>query len=575
MKMSFKRTNSDLARLDGKKFGLDQIMTILCFLILTTVVILPVVMIIYNTFWDGSKIDFEMFVRVIFREENLSALKNTVVIAFFATLLATAVGTFFAWLLGRSDIPMKGFMKWLFSIPFMIPPFLAAMAWDMMFSGRGGYVNRFLMNIFNLRNAPFNINTVAGIIVIEVIYYFPFVYMQVVSALERMDPTLEESARIAGAKQWYVIRKITLPLTIPAISSGMLLVLITSLSNYGIPAMLGYSKNIFTLPTKIVDLVNRAGGDFQGIREATALSVVLVIVVSIALFVQRKVLKTGRYDIIKGKSMRPTLIKLRGAKYPLLVLSLVFLTIVVLAPLVIILLVSLLRAYGLPFSLENFTLNNYVKILVDNKAVTDSIRNSIFLGFGAGFICLFLGVMLSYVIYKVKPKGSGVLEMLAVLPYSLPGTVMAIGCILAWSGAVFGITLYNTIWIILVAYIARYLTYTLKSCSASLQQVHLSLEEASRACGATHMESLADITIPLIKPAMVSSFFLVFLPSMRELTTSILLYGPNSRTLGVAIQQLRSNGYMTQAAALSVVAIIIIMVLNAIVKSITKDRKGV
>ncbi|MBQ9301187.1 MAG: iron ABC transporter permease [Clostridia bacterium] len=573
--MSFKRTNSDLARLDGKKFGLDQIMTILCFLILTTVVILPVVMIIYNTFWDGSKIDFEMFVRVIFREENLSALKNTVVIAFFATLLATAVGTFFAWLLGRSDIPMKGFMKWLFSIPFMIPPFLAAMAWDMMFSGRGGYVNRFLMNIFNLRNAPFNINTVAGIIVIEVIYYFPFVYMQVVSALERMDPTLEESARIAGAKQWYVIRKITLPLTIPAISSGMLLVLITSLSNYGIPAMLGYSKNIFTLPTKIVDLVNRAGGDFQGIREATALSVVLVIVVSIALFVQRKVLKTGRYDIIKGKSMRPTLIKLRGAKYPLLVLSLVFLTIVVLAPLVIILLVSLLRAYGLPFSLENFTLNNYVKILVDNKAVTDSIRNSIFLGFGAGFICLFLGVMLSYVIYKVKPKGSGVLEMLAVLPYSLPGTVMAIGCILAWSGAVFGITLYNTIWIILVAYIARYLTYTLKSCSASLQQVHLSLEEASRACGATHMESLADITIPLIKPAMVSSFFLVFLPSMRELTTSILLYGPNSRTLGVAIQQLRSNGYMTQAAALSVVAIIIIMVLNAIVKSITKDRKGV
>ena len=216
-----------------------------------------------------------------------------------------------------------------------------------------------------------------------------------------------------------------------------------------------------------------------------------------------------------------------------------------------------------------------MKILVDNKAVTDSIRNSIFLGFGAGFICLFLGVMLSYVIYKVKPKGSGVLEMLAVLPYSLPGTVMAIGCILAWSGAVFGITLYNTIWIILVAYIARYLTYTLKSCSASLQQVHLSLEEASRACGATHMESLADITIPLIKPAMVSSFFLVFLPSMRELTTSILLYGPNSRTLGVAIQQLRSNGYMTQAAALSVVAIIIIMVLNAIVKSITKDRKGV
>lgn len=575
MKMMFHRTNKDLARMDGKKFGVDQIMTVLCFLIMTTVVILPVVMIIYNTFWDGTKLDLDMFARVILREENLEALKNTVIIAIFATLFATIVGVFFAWLLGRSDIPLKGLMRWLFSIPFMIPPFLAAMAWDMMFSGRGGYINRMLMSIFNLKDAPFNINTVAGIIVIEIVYYFPFVYMQVVSALERMDPTLEESARIAGAKQWYVIRKITLPLTIPAISSGTLLVLITSLSNYGIPSMLGYSKNIFTLPTMIVERVNRAGGDFQGIREATALSVVLVIVVSIALFVQRKLLKAGRYDIIKGKSMRPAMIKLCAAKYPLLIFSIIFLMLVVLTPLVIILLVSFLRAYGLPFAFENFSLVNYQKILIGNIAVTDSIKNSLFLGFGSGIVCLFLGVMLSYVIYKVKPKGSGALETLAVLPYSLPGTVMAIGCILAWSGAVFGITLYNTIWIIMVAYIARYLSYTLKSCSASLQQVHLSLEEASRSCGATHMQSLMDITLPLIKPAMVSSFFLVFLPAMRELTTSVLLYGPNSRTLGVQIQQLRVNGYMTQAAALSVVTIAIILICNGVVKAITKDRKGV
>lgn len=177
MKMMFHRTNKDLARMDGKKFGVDQIMTVLCFLIMTTVVILPVVMIIYNTFWDGTKLDLDMFARVILREENLEALKNTVIIAIFATLFATIVGVFFAWLLGRSDIPLKGLMRWLFSIPFMIPPFLAAMAWDMMFSGRGGYINRMLMSIFNLKDAPFNINTVAGIIVIEIVYYFPFVYM--------------------------------------------------------------------------------------------------------------------------------------------------------------------------------------------------------------------------------------------------------------------------------------------------------------------------------------------------------------------------------------------------------------
>ena len=570
----FEKRNRDLERLEKPRlFTLDRVMTLLCYLILITVVILPVFMIIYFAFWDGSKIDFQMFFNVLMQEENISAMLNTLVIALFSTVLATIVGVFFAWLLGRSDIPLKGLMKFLFSIPFMIPPFLAAMAWDMMFSGRGGYINRWLMSVFNLANAPFNINSVAGIIVIEVVYYFPFVYMQVVSALERMDPTLEESARIAGAKQLYVIRRITLPLTIPAISSGMLLVLITSISNYGIPAMLGFSQNIFTLPTMIVEKMNRAGGSFDGIRQATALSIVLVIVVSLALLLQRKLLAVGRYDIIKGKSMRPALIKLRKAKYPLLVFSLLFLALVVLAPLVMILLVSFIKAYGLEFKLENFTLANYQRIFVGNAMVKDSVGNSLFLGFAAGIICLFLGTVLAYVIYKVKPKGGTILEVLAVLPYSLPGTVMAIGCILAWSGAFFGITLYNTIWIILVAYVARYLSYTLKSSSASLQQVHVSLEEASRSCGATHLESLRDITLPLIKPAMVSGFFLVFLPAMRELTTSVLLYGPNSRTLGVAIYQLRINGQIAPAAALSVVTIVLIMVCNNLVKFITKDRK--
>lgn len=570
----FEKRNRDLERLEKPRlFTLDRVMTLLCYLILITVVILPVFMIIYYAFWDGNKIDFQMFFNVLMQKENISAMLNSLTIALFSTVLATIVGVFFAWLLGRSDIPLKGLMKFLFSIPFMIPPFLAAMAWDMMFSGRGGYINRWLMSVFNLANAPFNINSVAGIIVIEVVYYFPFVYMQVVSALERMDPTLEESARIAGAKQFYVIRRITLPLTIPAISSGMLLVLITSLSNYGIPAMLGFSQNIFTLPTMIVEKMNRAGGSFDGIRQAAALSIVLVIVVSLALLLQRKLLAVGRYDIIKGKSMRPALIKLRKAKYPLLVFSLIFLALVVLAPLVMILLVSFIKAYGLEFKLENFTLANYQRIFVGNAMVKDSVGNSLFLGFAAGIICLFLGTMLAYVIYKVKPKGGTVLEVLAVLPYSLPGTVMAIGCILAWSGAFFGITLYNTIWIILVAYVARYLSYTLKSSSASLQQVHISLEEASRSCGATHLESLRDITLPLIKPAMVSGFFLVFLPAMRELTTSVLLYGPNSRTLGVAIYQLRINGQIAPAAALSVVTIVLIMICNNLVKFITKDRK--
>lgn len=569
------KKNGDLASLEGRKLPLDQIMTVLSFVILVIIAIIPVVMIIYNALFSNGSLDLQTFVTVLFDPENLGAMWNTIKIAFWVTLVGTIMGLFYAWLLGRSDIPMKGFMRALFSIPYMFPPFFGAMAWDLLLSGRGGYLNNWLMATFNLSSAPININSLWGIIFVEISYYFPFVFMQVVSALERMDPTLEESARIAGAKQGYVIRKITLPLVKPAISSGALLIMISSLSHFGVPSILGFSQNIYTLPTRIFQLINRASGSFQGIREASILSILLVIVVSIALAAQRMLLKSGSYDIIKGKSMRPTLIKLRGAKIPLLIVSFVTLFIIVVVPMAMIFLVGLLKSYGLPLTFANFTFKNYTDILFHNTMVRDGLRNSLFLSTSAGIIDMFLGVMIAYVIIKIKPKGKGILEFLSMLPYSLPGTVLAIGVILAWSGKIGGINLYNTIWIILIAYLARYLSFSMNASSAALRQVHPSLEEASRSCGASHTESLKDITFPLIRPAMVSGFFLIFLPAMRELTTSALLYGPYTRTLGVSIYSLRSDGYITEASALATLTIILIIVCNTIITQITKDRKGV
>ena len=188
-----------------------------------------------------------------------------------------------------------------------------------------------------------------------------------------MDPTLEESARIAGASQGTVIRKITLPLVTPAISAGALLILISSLAHFGVPSILGFSKNIYTLPTMIYALISRSSGSFEGIRQGAALSIMLIAVVGIALIIQKKVLSSGGYDIIKGKSMRPTLIKLRGAKYPLLIISTLTLVIIVLMPLVTIFLVAMVRAYGLPLIPKNFTFKNYSKIFT-SKATLDSIK---------------------------------------------------------------------------------------------------------------------------------------------------------------------------------------------------------
>ena len=571
----FSIDNNAMAAIDGKKrISMDKVLTVVCFILLFIVVIIPIFMIIFNAFFDQKGFSLNLITEQFADPKNLEAMWNTVKIAVFATIFGTIMGVFYAWLLGRSDIPAKGVMRALFNIPYMFPPFLGAMAWDLLLNDRSGYLNRFLVETFDLQKMPFNINSIWGIVFVEVSYYFPFVFMQVVSALERMDPTLEECARIAGAKQSTVIWKITLPLVKPAISAGALLILISSLAHFGVPSILGFSQQIYTLPTRIYAVIQNANGSFEGIRQGAALSVMLVIVVAIALLIQNRILSAGNYDIIKGKSMRPTLIKLRAARLPLLVLSILTLFVIVIVPLAMIILISFVKAYGLPLTPENFVLTQYKNVFAKKETI-DSIVNSLILSVSAGVISMFLGTLVAYVVQKIKPKGSGVLEVTSLLPYSIPGTVLSIGVILAWSGAIFGITLYDTLWIILIAYIARYLSFSMKTSSAALMQVSSSLEEASRACGASHSESLADVTLPLIRPAMVSGFFLIFLPAMREVTTSILLYGAFTRTLGVQIYSLREEGYIPQAAALAVIAIGLIMILNVVVTQLTKDRKGV
>ena len=246
---SKRRASRDMARMDGKHFSLDSVLTVLSFLILVVVVVIPMVMIVYNTFFYEGKFDTSLFTQIILDPGNVAAMWNTIKIALLVTLFGTIVGLFFAWLLGRSDIPLKGLMRSMFTIPYMFPPFFGAMAWELLLSPRSGYLNKWLMATFGLSKAP-----------------------------------LEESARIAGAKQWYVIRRITMPLVLPATSAGALLILTSSLSHFGVPSILGFSKKIYTLPTRIYQLISRASGSFQGIREGAALSILLVIVVMLALW---------------------------------------------------------------------------------------------------------------------------------------------------------------------------------------------------------------------------------------------------------------------------------------------------
>jgi iron(III) transport system permease protein len=344
------------------------------------------------------------------------------------------------------------------------------------------------------------------------------------------------------------------------------------MAHFGTVAMLGIEAGIYNIPTLIYERIHQSAGSFAAIRTGTVLSTVLVATAALIIWAQNKVLTRGRYQIIAGKSFRPTEIRLRGLRVPLLVFCFAYIGFTIVLPTVTIFLVGGLNTYGLPIAPENMTFDNYHHILFEWDLTRDAIWNSIGLGLASALITMFAGVIISYVIVKMKVKGKGILEFLGMLPFSVPGSVIALGVILAWSGK-FGVNIYNTIWIILVAYIARYMAFALKANSAALEQVHDSLVEAARVSGATTWQALKDVVIPLVRPGMVAAFFLIFLPALRELTVSVLLYGPTTRTIGVAIYTLNEDGETVYAAAMAGVALVIIVTAEVVVKKFFKVAK--
>ncbi|TYG35508.1 iron ABC transporter permease [Lonepinella koalarum] len=533
--------------------------------ILVIVVAVPVLLIFINSFWVDGQFNLTDVINILKQQETYEALLNSLFIASGVTIMSTCIGTFFAWLVTRTDLPYKGVMKVMFLVPFMLPSFIGALAWKMLLSPRAGYINQFFMDNLGFDGPIFNIYSYGGMIAVETMYLFPFVFIQVCGALERMDPTLEESARISGASLFTITRKITIPLVMPSIISGALLIMLYSMAHFGTVAVLGVENGIFNIPTLIYERIHQSAGSFDAIRTGTVLASVLVVTAAFIIWLQNKVLNKGRFQIIAGKSFRPTEVKLRGLRMPLLFLCLFYIGFTIVLPTVTIFLVGGLKTYGLPISWENLTLDNYKFILFDWQLTKDAIRNSVTLGLAAAVITMFAGVIISYVIVKMRVRGKGILEFLGMLPFSVPGSVIALGVILAWSGK-FGVNLYNSVWIILIAYIARYMAFSLKSNSAALEQVHDSLVEAARACGASMWQSLKDIVIPLVRPGMIAAFFLIFLPALRELTVSVMLYGPSTRTIGVAIYTLNEDGETVYSAALAGIALIIIVFGQTIIK---------
>jgi len=544
------------------------------FVLLILVIIFPSFTLVKNSFTTDDQISFNNYIELLSDQTTYIVFRNTFIVAFWGALGATALGVTIAWLLARTDIPFKKFWRTTLIIPYIIPPFIGAIAWVYLL-GPVGYLNKIWMAITNTFDPLWVIYGQGGIIFVMILYSYPIAYMVTLGPLSQMNPALEEAGQISGAGILRTLRDITLPLMLPSIGGSALLIFMSMMANFGIPAVIGFPKRYFVMSTQIfLTILNFDKAN--NLQIAAALSMLLVFLAIFTMQLQRWIQGKKSYAIISGKSSQPQLVQLRNKKYiAVFALGLLVLFTVVL-PVLSILATSLLKALGLPYTLENLSFVNFNRIIYEVPKVQRAMKNSFLLAGGSATAIIFISLIISYLIVKLKVKGTLVLETLVLLPYAVPGIVVALAMILAFVKPLplVNISIYNTIWIIAIAYMARFLTFGVRSISAAFEQVDESLEDAARISGAGIVASFKDIVIPLIRSNIFAGWFLSFSPALTELTLSMLLFSVGNETLGTVVFGLHQEGKVGMTAALAFIILVFVVLLNRITIRITQGKMG-
>ena len=534
-------------------------------------VVLPMLYLVYKSFIINGAFDIHHYQTVYSKMVNWNALSNTLQVSLYSTVLAVIISFPLAWMIGRTDLPGKGFFRTLFVATYMIPPYVGAIAWIQLLNPRVGYVNKFLVESLHLTEAPFNIYSMAGMVWCLTLFYAPFAFITISRAMEKMDPTLEEASRVSGASPLRTLWNITIPLMYPSILAGGVLVFIGVASAFGTPSIIGMPANIEVLTTRIVTYIYM--GDTKGIQEATALAVSLMLAANGLLYLSMFGLGKKEYVTIGGKSTRPNLVELGSWKWPAFSIVMGYGAISVFLPVGSVLVTSLMKSMSRPVTMTNLTIDRWTEAL-GNQQYTEPLMNSFILAIVAATTASIIGIFIAYLLVKTTAKGRKLPDALATLGGATPGVVIALALIITFSGA-FGLNLYSTMTILVIGYVVKYLTMSVRTISASLSQVHPSLEEAALNSGASWLQSLKDIMWPLIRPSIVAGWFLVFMPSFYELTISIILYGSQTKTIGVLLYELQTYADPQDASVLAVIILLIVLVGNLALRKVSRGQIGI
>lgn len=489
------------------------------------------------------------------------ALANSMIACGGGTALAVVIGLTFSWIVVRTNTPCKRLIAATSIIPLFVPPLVGAVAWAILASPKTGLLNTFLASIgIDWR---FNVYSMSGLIVIFGIYYAPYVYMFTASALRNMDPALEEAAEISGASAFTTLFTVTFPLIAPAIISGMLLSFIVMLGIYGIPAVLGTPGDVPVLTTYIFKLTAWTPPLYS---TAAAVAIILMVVTGFLVWLQHKVISRRAYTTVAGKAFRPAVINLGPWRYFTLGLAVIYLFIVVILP-TLALIVAAFRKFmfirNIPslFDMKQYSFIHFER-LFDNPLALRSIYNTMEVGFITALIGGVLAFAIGYTVNRTQLPGRRTIDVVSTLPVAIPGLVVGVAYLWAWIGLPGG--LYGTIWILALAFIARFMPDTVKALSTSLMQIHRELEEAAWICGKGLLGTIRTIVLPLARPGVIAAMTLLFILAIRELGSSLFLYTSNTMVMAVLLLDYYEGGNVGITAAFSLVQTALLGVLIGI-----------
>jgi iron(III) transport system permease protein len=494
----------------------------------------------------------ENFRTAYLSSDNLRLFFNSVQFAAGAAVLALVVGTGLAWMNERTNTPFKTLFFALAIVPLVIPGILFTVAWIMLASPKIGIINLALQAMFDTDAVFVNIYTMAGMIWVDGLHYSPMAFLLMTAAFRSMDPALEEQAAMSGASVLQIARRISLRLAWPAALGSLLILFVRSIESFEVPALLGLPVGIHVYTSSIYQAIHQYPSQ---IGLAAAYAVTLLVLTSFGIYAQARLAREGtRFSTVTGKGFRPRTIDLGKWRFVTAAIFILYLIVIVLMPFIVLVWSSLQKFYSVPSwaALSRVSLDSYRAVL-DYPQFANTVWNSIVLAVGSATTVMLVSAVIAWIVLRTKVPGRWMLDNLASLPLVFPGLVLGLAIMVCYLYIDIGV--YGTLWIMLIAYVTRFLPYGMRYNSASMLQIHKELEESAAMSGAPWSLTFRRVVLPLLKPGLLAGWIYVMIVSIRELSSSILLYSPGTEVVSIMIWELWQNGQYVELSALGVMLI--------------------